>query len=164
MNDASWQLVLDMPREKAWDILQDLTQAHNYVPGIIDTRLTTERTHGLGASRNVYQSKSKYLQETVIEWTEGYGFKLRLHKGEKDSPFPKASFTYHLEDQNQQCLLSTTMSYEMPFGFIGRKIDELFLNRIITSIIRDVAFSMKHYYETGKATSKSDLKNIKRAA
>lgn len=164
MSDASWQLILDMPREQAWNILQDLTQAHNYVPGIIDTQLTTERTHGVGASRNVYQSTSKYLQETVIEWNEGYGFKLRLHKGQKDSPFPNARFTYQIEDQGQQCLLTTTMSYDMPFGMIGRKLDEWFLNRIITGVIRDVAFSMKHYYETGKVTTKADLKNIKRAA
>lgn len=164
MSDATWQLSLNMPREKAWDILQDLSQAHNYVPGIIDTKITTERTHGVGASRNVYQSKSKFLQETVIEWNEGEGFVIRLHKGEKDSPFPNAKFTYNLAEQGDKTLLTTTMSYDMPLGALGRWFDNILLNRIITGVIRDVAYSMKHYYETGRATSKADLKNIKRAA
>jgi hypothetical protein len=162
ISEASWQLTLDMPREKAWGILRNLTQAHNYVPGIIDTKLTTEITEGVGASRNVYQSKTRYLQETVTEWNEGYGFKIRLHKGDKSSPFKNAFFRYELSGDGDKTCLKTTMGYTPPLGPLGAVLDSLLLNKIISGVIRDVAISMKHYYETGKPTKKQDLKRLKR--
>ena len=164
MSEASWQVALDMPREKAWDILKNFSLAHNYVPGIIKTEIVSDNKEGVGASRLVYQSKTKTLQETITDWNEGEGFRIRLHKGEKDSPFKNAYFVYKLEDiDNDQTRLSTTMGYTPPMGGFGVMIDNLFLNKIITGVIHDVAVSMKHYYETGKATQPADLKKLKAA-
>jgi uncharacterized membrane protein len=162
ISKATWQVTINMPREKAWEILQDFSQAHNYVPGIIRTEIVTEKKQGEGASRLVYQSKTKALEETITEWHEGSGFRIWLHKGEKDSPFKNAFFVYTIaEGEKDTTLLTTTMEYTPPLGKLGEWLDKLFLNRIISGVIRDVAISMKHYYETGKPTSKEDLKKLK---
>lgn len=161
ISEAAWQVTLDMPREKVWETLQDFSQAHNYVPGIIDTQIMTETKNGVGASRRVYQSKTKFLQETITEWNEGFGFRIRLHKGEKDSPFKNAFFRYEISDSGDKTLLKTTMGYTPPMGIIGVWMDKLFLNKIIKGAIRDVAVSMKHYYESGRPTQKADLKQLK---
>lgn len=162
VSEASWQVTIDMPKEKAWGILKDFSQAHNYVPGIIKTEIITDNKEGVGASRYVYQSKTKTLQETITDWDEGNGFRLRLHKGEKDSPFKNAFFVYKIEDAgNNQTRLSTTMGYTPPMSGFGVVLDKLFLNKIITGVIRDVALSMKYYYETGKPTQPADLKKLK---
>lgn len=162
MSEASWQVTLDMPREKAWELLKDFSQAHNYVPGIIKTEIISDKKEGVGASRLVYQGKTKALQETITDWDEGSGFRLRLHKGKKDSPFKNSYFVYKLEDVgNDKTRLSNTMGYTPPMAGFGVMLDKLFLNKIITGVIHDVTISMKYFYESGKATQPADLKKLK---
>lgn len=162
VSEATSQITINMPREKAWEILKNFSVAHNYVPGIIDTEIITDKKEGVGASRLVYQSKTKTLQETITEWNEGFGFRLRLHKGDKDSPFKNAFFSYKIEDVgDNQTRLTNTMGYTPPMGGIGVLIDNLFLNKIISGVIRDVTISMKSYYETGQPTTPADLKKLK---
>ena len=48
---VSAQVVLDMPRGKAWDKLRDISLAHNYVPGIVRTQIVSEQREGVWASR-----------------------------------------------------------------------------------------------------------------
>lgn len=165
MSEASFQVIINLPVAQAWEKLQDLSLAHHYVPGIIDTQITTPQKQGVGASRKVYQSKTSALEETVTDWREGEGFTIRLHKGAKDAPFKNAFFRYDLQEvEGGQTQLTTTMGYTPPLGAVGRGMDRLFLNKIITGVICDVALSMKLFYETGKPTQKSDLKAFKKGS
>ena len=163
MSDASTTVTLDLPIDAAWQKLANLGLAHHYVPGIVDTRITTSNTSGVGASRNVYQKRGGFLQETVTEWNEGRGFTIRLHKGEKDAPFRNASFTYALAPETADRTRATlTMRYEPPGGMMGGVLDGVMLKRIITGVITDVAWSMKFFYETGRTASKNELKLFKK--
>ena len=113
---------LGMSRAEAWGNLQNLTLAHHYVPGIIKTEITTEQKTGLGASRRVYQSADGYLNETVIEWTEGKGFLLHLSEDSGDAPFPfkYAEFRYQLTDgSNGKTEIKTSLSFQMAGGCLG---------------------------------------------
>ena len=83
---VSSQIALEMPREQAWEKLRDLSLAHNYVPGIVRTAIVSEQAEGVGASRYVYRNAKSYIQETVEEWSEGDGFLIRLHRGDKPAP------------------------------------------------------------------------------
>lgn len=150
MGQVSVQVDINMPREQAWAKLRNLTLAHYYVPGVVDTRINTTATEGVGVSRNVYQKRGGYLQETVTEWIDGVGFTLRLHKGEKDAPFKDASFRYHLADAGPGLTrLTATMGYTPPLGVVGQALDQLLLRRIIQGVIGDVALGLKYYYENG---------------
>jgi len=93
---VSCTLYMKISREKAWDILQDLSVPHLYVPGLVKTEITTEKIQGVGASRKVYQTETKGLDETVEEWNEGHGFLIRLHQGDRGAPppFSKGHFRY----------------------------------------------------------------------
>ncbi len=162
ISEATYQTTINMPVNEAWEKLKDLTLAHNYVPGIIDTVITTDNKTGVGASRKVFQTRTRALDETVTEWKENEGFTIRLHKGDKDAPFKNAFFKYHIEPVSENTTrLTTTMGYTPPLGPAGKVLDKLLLNRIITRVIADVALSMKLFYETGKPTTKRDLKVIK---
>jgi len=80
--EVSAQVVIDLPREQAWDKLRDISLAHNYVPGIVKTEIVSEQPTGVGASRYVYRNSKSYIQETVEEWDEERGFLIRLHRGD----------------------------------------------------------------------------------
>lgn len=75
---AMTRVVLDMLRLEVWQRMQDLALSKYYVPGLLDCRVMTEQTTDIGTSRTVYMERSQ-LDETVIEWSDGYGFVLRLH-------------------------------------------------------------------------------------
>lgn len=162
MSEATATTIINMPIEDAWSKLQDFSLAHNYVPGIIKTEITTEKKNGVGASRKVYQSKTRALEETIIEWNEGKGFKIRLHKGDKDAPFKGAFFKYELmSEAGDKTKLVTTMGYTPPLLKVGELLDKAFLNKVITGVIKDVSLSLKHYYETGEPTTPKQLKKLK---
>ena len=161
---VSYQVKIDLPRAQCWDKLRDLSLAHHYVPGLKKTEITTDIKEGIGASRKVYQS-ALVLDETVEEWYEGKGFLIRLHRGENGKPpgFEKGWFRYQLEDAGgEQTLFTATMSYVMPWGWFGEALESLLLRRFLQGTVRDVALSMKEYYETGVPVKPERLKQIKR--
>lgn len=162
MAEVSVQVDINMSREKAWEKLRNLSLAHHYVPGIIETRLTTAKAEGIGASRNVYQKRGRFLQETVTDWREGEGFTLRLHKGEKDAPFRNAWFRYRLTEVVPGVTrLTATMGYEPPLGLVGKVLDKLLLQRIIQGVIGEVALSLKYFYEQGGTATRAQLRAMK---
>lgn len=162
---VSTQLVLDMPREQAWEKLRDISLAHNYVPGIIRTAIVSEQREGVGASRHVYRNAKSYIQETVIEWDEGHGFLIRLHRGDKPAPpFRNAWFRYRLDDEGaDKTLFTASLEYELPWGALGAWLEKR-MEKVVQATIDDVATAMKLYYETGQPTTAAALKAYKRRA
>lgn len=163
-SEATARVVIDVPREQAWNKLRDLGMAHNYVPGIVKTEVTTAKKEGVGASRKVFQSETKGLDETVTEWDEGHGFLIRLHRGDNGAPppFKNASFRYRIDDAgNGQTALTTSLIFTMRWGAFGSFLHSRLLAGVFRSTIRDVALSMKAFYESGEATTPEKLKQIK---
>ena len=162
---VSAQIVLDMPRERAWQKLRDISLAHNYVPGIVKTEIVSEPREGVGASRYVYRNARSYIQETVVEWDEGRGFLIRLHRGDKPAPpFRNAWFRYQLADEGaDKTLFTASLEYELPWGAAGGWLEKR-MEKVVQATISDVATSMKLYYETGRPTTAAALKDFKRSA
>lgn len=162
--EATSQIVIDLPREQCWEKLRDISRAHHYVPGIVRTEIVSEQAEGVGASRHVYRSQDKYLQETVTEWDEGKGFLIRLHKGDKPAPpFRRATFRYRLDDHGTgQTLFTATLRYEMPWGVLGAWLEKKML-RAVAATVADVATAMKLYYESGEPTTAAALKAYKQS-
>ena len=159
------QVVLDMPRGQAWNRLRDISLAHNYVPGIIKTEIVSEQVEGVGASRYVYRNAKSYIQETVVEWDEGRGFLIRLHKGDKPAPpFRNASFRYELADRGpDQTLFTASLEYELPWGALGAWLEKR-MEKVVQATVRDITAAMKLYYETGQPTTAAALQAYKSAA
>lgn len=163
-HQATASTIINIPLPQAWEKLQDLSLAHNYVPGIIRTEIVSEQAKGLGASRYVYRSKDNYIQETVDEWHEGNGFRIYLHKGDKPAPpFKQAWFIYHLEeDSGDRTRFTATMRYELGGGLLGKWLGGA-LGSFVGKTIADVTLSMKLFYETGQPTTAAALKAFKKA-
>lgn len=149
------EILVKLPREQVWMRLRDLGLAHHYVPGLTDTRITTERREGVGTSRKVYQRGMAPLDETVIEWNEGYGFVLRLHQGDKPPLiFREAFFSYRIEDVAPGLTrFHPALSYTMKGGAFGRLLDRLFIRRTSRGMLNRLAQSFKQFYETGRPSN-----------
>lgn len=155
MTDVSADTVLAMSRTQAWSYLRDFTLAQYYVPGVMGLEITTEQRDGPGASRRVFCKGRKPVDETVTRWEEGRGFTVRLHHGDKpNAPFKHAEFTYWLDDTpDGRALIRTTMSYEPPFGILGRILDRLVLRRAVSSTLQSIVVGLKQVCETGTSAN-----------
>lgn len=162
--EIRYEVIIDMPRERAWEIMQDITVPHKYVPGLIKTEMYPGPQKGLGASRRVFK-KFMALDETVTEWNEGHGFSIRLHDGLKEKPLPKSYFIYRIEDApGNKTRFIATMGYTFPLGAIGQVIDGLLVAPIVGSEVRAVALAVKHFYETGTTPTSADIRRLKNIA
>lgn len=166
-SSATHSVVIGMPRAIAWSRLRDLSIAHNYVPGLVGTEITTALREGVGASRRVYQSATRSIDETVTEWVDGHGFLICLHRGERGAPppFANATFRYWLEDEGEErTRLTTTLAYTVRWGALGRWLDRRVLGPAVARNVRDVAICLKDFYEHGKPVDKARLRELQAQA
>jgi hypothetical protein len=145
---ASHNVLLNLTPQAAWAKLRDLSLAPHYVPGLTGCRFHPGATQGVGASRRVLRKGGQYLDESVVQWREGTGFVLRLHKGDNDSPFPfrEASFSYALQPEGNVTRITLQMSYSLR----GGRLFERLLAKAFNKVVRQIAENLKAYYETGR--------------
>jgi hypothetical protein len=162
---------ISLPIDQCWENLRDLTRARHYVPGLTDTVITTDQKEGIGASRIVTHKQFGEMDETVVEWEEGVGMTVRLHKGAKPAtPFKKATFRYEFRPASDassdgaHCEIHTSMTYELPFGALGRLLDRLFVGRILRQSVVDSAVCLAENYQTGQPVPSSDLSRLRAKA
>ncbi|NUT78796.1 SRPBCC family protein [Pseudomonas sp. C1C7] len=152
---ASHSLLLNLPPQTTWAKLSNLSLAPHYVPGLTGSHFHPGPKEGVGASRRVLRRGGQYLDESVVQWQEGTGFVLRLHKDSNDSPFPfrQASFSYALQPAGQ----ATRITLQMHYSLRGGRLMEKLLGKAFDKVVRQIAENLKAYYETGR-TQNTDLK------
>nr|MDT0252565.1 SRPBCC family protein [Endozoicomonas sp.] len=112
---------------------------------------------GRGASRRVFRTNGKFLDETVTHWEEKRGFVIRLHEGTgpAPAPFKEACFIYRIQPIGDKTRLTTTMSYTTRFGFIGKLLNKLFIKKALNGAVSKISRNMKSFYETGTPSNKT---------
>lgn len=139
---ATYSVNLQIPRERAWDKLKDLSLAPCYVPGVKGMEFITRRTEGVGAARIVFPQK---LREEVSEWEPGSEIELKLSKrgNERFFPFRKSLFRYSLSETGRT-FMNLSLEYEPMMGRFGY----LLFGGIIRKRIAKTAKSLKTFYES----------------
>jgi len=132
----------------AWNQLQNFSIPHKYIPFLQNTMILSNQSNGVGAYRRVF-TKYTYTDETVIKWEEGSGYTIKLHRNNQQPyPFISATFTYQIVPIDKySCELIGIFKYHLPFGIIGKILNQLLLGIIIRFNIRRVMMGMKSYYE-----------------
>jgi hypothetical protein len=164
MYRADYEIEVLLTPAQAWDKLRDLSLADQYVPGLTGLEITTEKTGGVGASRRVYQGDKLALDETVVSWSEGEGFSLRLHRGEKGPvpPMTEAYFDYGLRVRDGRVYLHNGMRYRLGLGPLGKLLQKLAVGKIVAGAVRDTTIAQKLYYESGAKVSDEALAAARR--
>jgi len=153
--------------EDCWTRFLDLTRAKDYVPGLTDTVVTTDEKQGVGASRIVSHQQFGDMNETVVQWDEGIGMTIRLHKGDKPAtPFKEAHFRYEFRDigEPDACEIHCSITYTLPGGPLGRLADALFLRRLFARNVVDSAVCLAENYRTDEPVDHSKLPELRKTA
>ncbi|GAB3324408.1 SRPBCC family protein [Haliea atlantica] len=147
----------DIASAAAWQLLQDFSLAHHYVPDIVRTELVSVQPNGVGAHRRVHAAGGGYTDETIIEWDPPRGFLMRLHKGEEPlMPFALSRFRYQLTPEGEGTRLTLTLVYRMRWGLPGEKLGQWFIADKVAETVALTAAGMKHFYKTGNAATDAD--------
>ena len=106
------------------------------------------------------------MDETVIEWNEGKGFTVRLHKGDRPAaPFKEAAFRYALEPsrsgRDSECEIHTSITYVLPFGLLGRALDAVLVGRTLSRSVLDSAVCLAEHYRTGEPVPPERIKALR---
>jgi hypothetical protein len=162
LQEVRVELQVDLPLAQSWDKLRDFSSAHNYVPGIERTEIVSAQANGWGARRRVYNSDGGYLEETVVEWTEGSGFVIDLHRGEAPmEPFNLAQFIYQLAAQGEDnTRVTLALRFEMPLGSFGATLGDWFVKPLMEDELVQVGAGLKHFYETGTPATDADRERL----
>ena len=162
LKEAVGRVHVPMPRAQAWEKLRDMTLADNYVPGVKAVRMDTAQREGVGASRTVFMENGTEMQETVEEWTDGHGFLIRLHKGDKVAMpiFKRFCFRYRIDDDGEGTVFSPAMIYETRFGPIGALLG-LAIHKAFLGAVHDIGLAMREYYMNGNKVTPERLKQLK---
>jgi hypothetical protein len=145
---ASHSVRLELSPQVAWAKLRDLSLAPHYVPGLTGCHFHPGAHEGVGASRRVLRKGGQFLDESVMQWQEGTGFELLLHKGTNGSPFPfrEATFSYALQPEGN----ATRITLQMRYSLRGGRLFERLLAKAFNKVVRQIAENLKAYYETGR--------------
>jgi carbon monoxide dehydrogenase subunit G len=158
LQEARVSLLVDVSPAAAWQQLQDFSVAHNYVPGLTRTEIISSQQTGRGAHRRVYDAEGDYLEETIVEWHEGEGFVIDLHRGgEPMAPFRLARFRYALEPAGEErTRVTLALQFEMPLGGVGAALGEWLVKPAMVGELIQVGAGLKHFYETGTPAGDAD--------
>lgn len=158
---ASVSLVLDQPVDVVWNIVSDLRQSANYVPGVERVEIQGAQSEGVGARRRVYKTDGPWLDETVSQWREGEGISLRLHHGEL-APFPfiEASFDYRLQPLSASATaVHLSLGYRPRYGVLGALLNSWFVTARVEQEVMAVGLGLKRYSERGTEDSGNHGRN-----
>lgn len=129
--------------------------------------ITTEKKEGVGASRIVSHKQFGDMDETVVQWDEGVGMTIRLHKGDAPArPFQEAQFRYEFRDTEAPgtCEIHCSMTYTLPGGPIGRIADALFFRRLFSRNVLDTAVCLAENYATDAPVDPARLPELRKKA
>ena len=164
---------IPLPIDVCWEKLRDLTRESDYVPGLVQTEITTSITEGVGASRIVTDHRSARMRETVTEWDEGRGITFRMNRvdsrdegkiDKRPTPFKAACFRYALQTMPGGTEIQTTLTYELPFGVLGRIFDVLILRRLLCRNVIDTTVSLAENYRTDQSVEAPEYARLRRKA
>ena len=115
---------IDATSERVWEVLSDFRGISQAAPHLTDSVLTTEQATGVGAARHCdIAMMGRSTEEVVTRWEEGRGYSVDVKINGVPMRDARADFDISIEDGDT--VLVGVMSYEMPFGLIGRAMERM---------------------------------------
>ena len=109
--------------------------------------LTTEQTTGAGAARHCdIAMMGRSTEEVVTRWEEGEGYSVDVKMNGVPLRNARADFDISIEDGDT--VLTGVMSFQMPFGPIGRAMERMSSPRM-TGLWSGMLAGFKERAETG---------------
>lgn len=129
MARLSARTIIHATPERVWEVLSDFGGIAASTPHLRSSTLTSEEPVGVGASRHCALAwPGVSTDETVTRWVEGQGYSVTIRMNGMPMRNARADFDTGLEEGHT--VLTGIMSYDLPFGVVGRVLDKLVARRM----------------------------------
>lgn len=155
-------VVIAAPPEKVWAALADFGGVYRFNPSVPTSRSTSEQAGGVGATRHCDLKPMGSVEERIVEWDEGSGYKVDIYDSNKIPPFKKSIADLLVEPEGDGTRFTGTLDYELRYGIV----DRLGARNQFAKAWSRFAAGLKSYVETGievehpKAVSIDDVEVI----
>lgn len=159
------EVQLDIPKERAWEIIADLGGVVNFHPFVTNSYYTTDKLEGEGAARICEFGPKQSISERAIEWNDGENFTLDISfvKGPKP-PVNYVHGTIGVRESDKGSIVYLEIKYQTKFGPIGAIMDRMMLHPQYVKLVNGVMKGLRHYTDSGEIVNLDVLKRISLAA
>ena len=149
MATFSEKIHIEAPKEKVWEVLADIGGIYKWNPGVAYSYATSEEIQGEGATRHCDLIGDRgYLEERVMDWREGEGYKIRVY--ETDLPIKRNVVRFSVDGDEDSTLVTVNPDYTVKYGAMGSIMDRLFLRRKVKKGMEGLLAGLKYHLETGE--------------
>jgi carbon monoxide dehydrogenase subunit G len=141
------QIKINVAPEKVWDALSNLETIKYYNPLVSSVKYISSNKEGIGASRRCDFKPSGYAKERIIGWEPKSSITMELY--ESGWPIKRMWWETSLIPDGNGTMLSQYTEYEIKFGFLGKLMDSMMMNRKFKSIIEETLQNLKTKLEQG---------------
>jgi ligand-binding SRPBCC domain-containing protein len=133
--------------ERVWEVLSDFGGISQAAPHLTGSALTTEQATGVGAARHCDMAMAgRSTEEVITRWEDGRGYGVDVKMN--GVPMRNAHADFDISTDDGDTILTGVMTFEMPFGPIGRAMASVMRGRM-AGMWKGMLAGFKERAETG---------------
>ena len=149
MAHFSTQIRINADKEKVWEVLADFGGIYLWNPGVRHSYSTSESNNGLLATRHCELLKGgDYLNENILEWRDGEGFKVNIY--ETNLPLHRNVVDFSIKADGSGTIVTVAPDYTVKYGLLGRLLNPIVIGRKFKKGVEDLLAGLKYHIETGE--------------
>jgi len=116
------------PVDQVWSRLADIGAIAEWNPGVQESYVTNNQTHGVGACRRCNLGGSNTLDEEVVAFDANREIIFRITR--TNLPFERADIRFELQSPSATTTKVTCSPvYKLKYGFLGQVLDKVAVQR-----------------------------------
>ena len=163
LGEGSWRrtvqalemrVAIDATPAMVWAALADVGNVERWNPGVGSARVTSDRSHGVGVTRECVLSPMGTVQERIIAWTDGRLMTVEIYESKRVPAIRRALATIDLGLLHHGATqVRCRLEYEVGLGPLDRGLNGTLLRRLFTRTLIGMLAGLKHHVETGEHVS-----------
>lgn len=135
---------INTPKEKVWQILNQLEMVANYNPQVERAKYITDIKNGVGASREC-KMHDGYLVKERITKVETDAITMELY--ESSWPVKDMRWRTQLSENNGKTIMKQKLEYKVKHGALGAVLNTLVMKGKMNNAIQETFEGLKSYAE-----------------
>ena len=155
MVKACIERIINLPVDRAWEILSDYSNVHHIHP-LVKTvdQITPDKDRGVGAVRQCNMYDGHKAVEKIIEWDEeNRSYKVELI--DTDMPMKSVIASLAVEDAGAgKTKLVAKMQVKAKYGVLGKAMEYLVMKPQLGGAVGNLFAGVEEYSKTGRDIQK----------